>query len=54
MYIEEEDLYELLLCESQLWELTGAGVDNWEGYGEVDWGHAIQDAKAKLKTFKET
>ena len=34
--IEEKDLYDLISAAWELNNLYNYGVDNWEGYGEID------------------
>lgn len=35
--ITAEKLQSLLYAETMLDELSSMGVDNWEGYSEIDW-----------------
>lgn len=34
--IDEKDLYDLISDSWELNNLYNSGVDNWEGYGEID------------------
>ena len=34
--IDEKDLYDLISASWELNNLYNYGVDNWEGYGEID------------------
>lgn len=34
--IEEKELYDLITASWELTNLYNYGVDNWEGYGEID------------------
>ena len=34
--IDEKDLYDLISASWELTNLYNYGVDNWEGYGEID------------------
>lgn len=42
VYISKTQLLQLLRDSQELDALEKAGVDNWGGYGEVDWG-AVED-----------
>lgn len=49
--IKTADYLALIRSDLELTELENAGVDNWEGYGELDWdaiSAGVDAAKAKL------
>jgi hypothetical protein len=48
--ITAEKLQSLLYAETMLDELSAAGVDNWEGYGEMDWD-AVRAAEELPETL---
>ena len=49
--ISEERLIGLLSCEAEMIELENAGVDNWSGYGEIDW-EVLENEEVCLKDYE--
>lgn len=49
--IREDRLRDLLRANTKLAELEAQGVDNWEGYSEIDWDAINRDPD--LTTFQE-
>lgn len=50
--VSEKELIRLLSSEAELLELESAGVDNWSGYGEVDWG-GLYNTEISLDGYEE-
>lgn len=50
--ISSERLQNLLDAESELDSLEAAGVDNWEGYSDVDWEEVFQEQTTNADLVK--
>lgn len=49
--VNVEEYKRLLAAEAELEELEAAGVDNWSGYGEVEWASLEDNAESTLRAI---